>query len=160
MRKPGQQTVLQAGLFGMVEQPAQQLQDQHLEQAIGEQALTALHARGLGEQQLEGLPKAFHLTERQHQHRWQRGCQRMVRATVEIECRADEVGAVLGRVLERVLECARIEQQGRLVELHPGRRSRTARMQDGHLAALEQVQKGAPGLRIEAHQTAKRTVVE
>ena len=42
-------------LLRMVEQPAQQLHQQHIEQAVGQQALATAHALGFGKQQRQGL---------------------------------------------------------------------------------------------------------
>jgi hypothetical protein len=45
----------------MIEQPAQQLDQHHLEEPVGQQPVTAAHARGLREQQRERLLEAVDL---------------------------------------------------------------------------------------------------
>ena len=124
----------------MVEQPAQQLDHHHFEDAVGQKALAAARLVGFGEQQFQRQLQARHPRQRQHDQRRQCACQRVARTAVEIQPRAGEVGALRRGILEAVGQRARIQQQRRLVQMQGPWQFLRVRVADLQVAVAQHVQ--------------------
>ena len=123
-------------------------------------ALAAAHALGLGKQQGQGLLYAVDLGNRQGQKGGQGLHQRVVWPAVKVQRGADEVAALLRRVVKVVLQRARVQQQRGLVQAQPARRAAARAVGDLQLAAAQHMQKSAPGLGRERRHAAQRPGVE
>ena len=86
--------------------------------------------------------------------------QRMLRAAVEIERGADEVGPFHWRVVEAVFEWPRIKQQRRFVDHDPLRRAAAIVVAKHHVATAQHMQKTASRLGIEMRHATQRASVE
>src|SRR3546814_20025274 len=82
----------------MVKQPAHQLDDNYLEESIGQQPLAAAHSIGFSEQQFKRQIQARHSCQRQCNQRRQGPRERVVRATVEVQPCESEVRSEERRV--------------------------------------------------------------
>ncbi|MNN25033.1 hypothetical protein D3C81_1384880 [compost metagenome] len=160
VRQPGDQSGLDAGLLVMVDQPAQQLDQHHLEQPVGQQAVAATHLFGLGEQQRQGLFQPRHARQRQGDQRRQGAHHRIARAAVEIQRRAGEIRSLHGRVVEHVVDRARIEQQRRFLEAQPPRQPGAGRMAQFQFTPPQHMQEATARLRGELRQPAQRPLVK
>jgi hypothetical protein len=109
----------QGRLLRVVEQPAQQLDQQHIEQAVGQQTLATAHAFGFGKQQGQRLRQPVDGCQRQHHQCGQGPGQRMLLATVEIQRGTDEVGAITRGVVEIMGQWPRVKQQRGHVDRDP-----------------------------------------
>lgn len=143
----------------MVDEPAQHLQQQDLEQAVGEQALATAYPLGLRIQQSQGRRDALDRFDPQGEQWRQCPHQRIGRPAIEVQARAGEVIVRLGRIAELVGQRSRIQQQGRLGQVQAPRCATARRM--GHLqrTAAQHVQERPPGLHREPGEAAQRTGV-
>jgi hypothetical protein len=155
-----EQAGLHAMVTGMVQQVAQGLQQQDLEQSIGQQALAAAHTLRLGKQQRERVLDVWQGGHRQG-HQGRQGLhQRVLGAAVKVQRGADEVAAVHRRVVEVMCQRLRVEQQRGLADDEAARRTAAGGVGHAHLAAPQHVQKGPPRLRREVRDPAQRPGME
>ena len=159
VRQPGDQPGLHAGLLRVIEQPTQQLEHDDLEQPIGQQALAAAHAVGLGEQEIKGPTQTRHARQWQGDQAGQGPSQRVALTAIEDHARAGEVGAIGGWVVKAVGDGAWIEQQRRLVELHPPRQVTGAGMTELEATAPQHMQEAVSVAGVEMLAAAQHAVV-
>ena len=133
IRHSGDEARTHARLLRVVEQPAQQLDEDHLEQPIDQQAVPAAHPIGFGEQQFQRQIQAGNARQRQHHQRRQCAHEGAVDAAFEVQPGARQIGAFRRRIVEAVRQRARIEQQCRFIQTQvPGH---LARMRVAYLQA-------------------------
>ncbi len=149
-----------ASRIRVVHHPAQDLDQRHLEQAVGQQPGTAALAIGLGEQQVQGVIQFADRRQRHHYHRWQRLHDRIARAAIEVQRGAGEIRAIQRCVEEHMVQRLRIQQQAGCVDLQPGQRDIAPGMTDLHFTLAQDVQEGTTRLRLEDVAPAQRTAVE
>lgn len=101
----------------MIEQPPEKMDENHLEQPIGQHPLPTTHVVDLGEQQVESGRQDVDLAQRERDHLREGAYQWMVLSAVEIESCASKVRVLGGRIVERMIQRTWVEQQRGLGDL-------------------------------------------
>lgn len=148
MREAGQQSGMQSRFGRMIKHPAQQLKHEHFKQAIGQQALSATHAIRFCEKQFECSLETVNKIKGKYHYRWQRSSERMPGSGVEVQRRTHQVGGIVRRIFECVVERPRIEQQGGLGQGDSTWGAAARAMSDHHVTAPEHVQESSAAVRI------------
>lgn len=104
VRQAGEQARGQPHPAGVVEDPAEEPHEHHLEQAVDDHPLTAARGVDLREEQVQCGPEGRHRLERNDHHGRQGREERMRRSVLDVEGRAGEVGLLRRGVVEGVLE--------------------------------------------------------
>ena len=158
--QPCDEAAADAARTRVVDQPAQQLDQHDLEQAVGQQSRAAAHAVGLGEQQVERGLQAIDLIQRDEHQSWQRRHQRVVLGTIEVEGGTREIRSVARRVVEGVRHRPGVEHQRRLVHDDAAFQAFDIAVRHHQLAPAQHMQEGAARLRVEGGRAAQGAGME
>ncbi len=158
--EPCQQASGQGKLVGVVENPAEELDEDDFEEPIGQHSLAASQIVDLSEQQIECWFEGADGVQWEHDHGRERAYEGMGRAAVEVECCAGEVGVLGGCVVEGVFQRAWVEQQARLVDLSLFQPTADASVCHFHLTVSEHVEEASSRLCVEGRHATQRSGME